>query len=103
MKTANKRRILKIALTLVFIVIVIVISKALVNPIIESEGVPKKILRKATRRELEKELKVEKEKLQKKIEECSVCDASLALLTEEVKLLKEDACVVVTEGLEGGA
>ena len=101
MKTIIKRRIMKILLTLVFIVIVILVSKRLVTPIIESEGMPK-LKNKKTRNELENELEQEKEKLKIKMEECSVCDASLVQLTEQVNLLKEDSCVVVSEGLKGG-
>ena len=92
---------MKILLALVFIVIVILVSKRLVTPIIESEGMPM-TKKKKTRNELENELELEKEKLKIKMEECSVCDASLVDLTEQVELLKEDACVVVSEGLEGG-
>ena len=95
MKTIIKRRITKILLALVFIVIVILVSKRLVSPKIES------LVNKVTRDELEAKVVKQERALEIRTMERDMCDSSLNTMTAEVEELKKDACVIVEKGLNG--
>ena len=88
---------MKILLTLVFIVIVILVSKRLVTPRIES------LVNKVTRDELEAKVVKQERALEIRTKERDVCDSSLNIMTAEVEELKKDACVIVEKGLNGGS
>tara|TARA_Y100000389_G_scaffold20577_1_gene17700 strand:+ start:406 stop:702 length:297 start_codon:yes stop_codon:yes gene_type:complete len=98
MKPSTKTRILKVLLTIVFIVGVIIVSKRLVTPTVEGAG--QKIIKKPSRKELELKIIASQKILNDKTEENNACYEEVDRLNEEVERLKKDECVVVAKGLQ---